>query len=381
MPDDLKDVLDNIEESEKESAKLQEKIDRLTELVQKQKRIISEQEQIIEEQRGKAQDALEVPDDIIELKEMIGAQRALLNEREMELEHAKAAQAQAEKELELLKQQSKPLEDKYNESFETIGQLKAELAEKRSEVMIKDEKNKNLKIKFQELKTFAGKLKDEQKSEIEELRESSQREVKELRQQYEAEIKGIREEHQNEIKQLKEQHQDEKQKLQSQINELDTILLDSKLLSTEKSSEAKDFATRFKEIKEKQENLIEKVETLGDKNREKEAEIRRMNEKMQDLRDFKEVNKEKLVQFDKLTELMEQETLFKAFLIVRDVGGKGIAIEDLRKSLGAPVVIVKRHIQTLQDHDLVDLNDEGKIVVKSYEDETDDSLNEEMEEE
>ncbi|MFX0138598.1 MAG: hypothetical protein ACFFDN_33455 [Candidatus Hodarchaeota archaeon] len=47
MPKDIKDMLDSIESSEKETALLQSKVDKLTALVERQKRIISEQEGII----------------------------------------------------------------------------------------------------------------------------------------------------------------------------------------------------------------------------------------------------------------------------------------------------------------------------------------------
>ncbi|MEJ2251357.1 MAG: hypothetical protein P8Y70_03295 [Candidatus Lokiarchaeota archaeon] len=110
MSKDLKDVLDNIESSEQQTAKLQAKIDRLTELIERQKKIISEQETIIEEQKSKQHEMVDIPEDIMDLKEIIGEQRALLNEREVELEHAKGSKAQIEKEYELFRNQMDPLE-------------------------------------------------------------------------------------------------------------------------------------------------------------------------------------------------------------------------------------------------------------------------------
>ena len=69
--------------------------------------------------------------------------------------------------------------------------------------------------------------------------------------------------------------------------------------------------------------------------------------------------------YDKLTELMEHEAQFKAFLILEQVGS--MTIEDLRTALGSPIVLVKKLVQNLQDVQLVEVNDAGKIVVKKFE--------------
>ncbi|GAI99364.1 unnamed protein product, partial [marine sediment metagenome] len=89
MPKDLKNVLDNIESSEKESAILLSKMDRLKEMIEKQKRVLTEHEKIIEEQKIKITKMYDIPEDILELKELVGTQRAMLNQRENEMELAK----------------------------------------------------------------------------------------------------------------------------------------------------------------------------------------------------------------------------------------------------------------------------------------------------
>ncbi|GAG19650.1 unnamed protein product, partial [marine sediment metagenome] len=47
---DLKNVLDNIEKSEDVSARMEQKIKRLTELVQRQKKVISDQTALLDTQ-------------------------------------------------------------------------------------------------------------------------------------------------------------------------------------------------------------------------------------------------------------------------------------------------------------------------------------------
>ncbi len=329
MSKDLRNMLDDIESSEKKTAVLQSKADRLKELVEKQNGIISNQEGIIEEQKEKISKMYDIPEDILELKEIIGEQRQLLNEREIELEYSKGEVAQAKRELEFVQKQIIPTQHKLEETFETIGNLRTELAERNSELILKNEAIKNLENRIQELQAFTDKFKEEQLEMIKEMQEKRRKETQELK---------------------------------VEIGKLDSFLLDSKLISTEKSSEAKDMASRFEQIREKYDTLINKVGDLSDKNREANAEIDKLRSKLEEIQGAEETSIHKIKYYDKLKPLMEKEPLFKAFLIVDKVGS--ISLEDLRKALGSPIVTVKKNVQQLQDIGLLETDDFGKISVK-----------------
>jgi len=329
MSKDLRNMLDDIESSEKETAVLQSKVDRLKELLEKQNGIISNQEGIIEEQKEKISKMYDIPEDILELKEIIGEQRQLLNERDVELEYSKGEVAQAKRELELVQKQIIPTQHKLEETYETIGTLRTELAERNSELILKNEAIKNLENRIQELQAFTDKFKEEQLEMI---------------------------------KEMEEKHRKETQELKVEIGKLDSFLLDSKLISTEKSSEAKDMASRFDRIREKYETLINKVGELSDKNREANAEILKLKSIIEGTEDAEETSIQKIKYYDKLKPLMEKEPLFKAFLIVDKVGS--ISLEDLRKALGSPIVTVKKNVQQLQDIGLLEISDSKKISVK-----------------
>ncbi|MFX0028034.1 MAG: hypothetical protein ACFE8B_02400 [Candidatus Hermodarchaeota archaeon] len=332
MSKDLRDVLDGIESSEKQTAILQSKVDKLTALVERQKRVISEQEAIIEEQKTKISKMSDIPEDILELKELIGAQRQQLNEKELELEYAKGEVAQSQKEMELVKKQIVPSQKKLEESYETIGNLRAEIAEKTSELLLHKEARKGLENKVQELQAFTDKFKEEQVKIISEM----------------------------EAKRLQET-----QELKNKLNQLDQILLDSKLISTERDSEAKDAVSRFEQMRNKHEELINKVGELSDQNREANAEIEHLNKKIKEIQDFQKENVNKINYFDKLKPLMEKEVLFKTFLIVEEVGA--ITIDDLRAAIGSPIVLVRRHVQDLENAGLLETNEQGKITIKHTE--------------
>jgi len=343
MPKDLKNVIDNIESSEKESAILLSKMDRLKEMIEKQKRVLTEHEAIIEEQKIKITRMYDIPEDVLELKELVGTQRAMLNQRENEIELAKGEVLAIQKELEFIKKQNIPTQRKLEEGFELIGNLKTEIAEKKSVLLLKEETIKSLQIKAREIKAFADKLQDEQ---IKLLSDMDQKWKKEL-------------------EQLRLDHIEEKKDLAGKISDLDTFLLDSKLTSTEATSEAKDLKSRFQEIRSSQENMINKLEEALDKKREADEEVRKLNNEMEELRIFKQNNIKKITYYDKLTDLMEREAQFKAFLIVEQVGS--MALDDLRNALGSPIVLVKKIVQNLQKVDLFEINDAGKISVKKIE--------------
>ena len=344
MPKNLLDAIDGIESSEKKSAVLQAKIDRLQEFLDKQKRIIQNLEDLIEDQKIKINRMYGVPEDVLELKELVGTQRDMINQRETDLELAKGEILTIQKEMDFIKRQSIPTQRKLDEGFETIESLKFEIEDKNSEVLLKDEKIESLENKVQEIQAFADKLQDEQINLISDVDQKWKKE----------------------LEQLRLDHIEEKKDLASKITDLDTFLLDSKLTSTEATSEAKDLKSRFAEIRAQQESMINKLEDALDKKREAEEVLRKKENEMEFLLDFKKKNVKKINYYDKLTGLMEREAQFKAFLILEQVGS--MTIEDLRSALGSPIVLVKKFVQNLKDVQLVEINEEtGKIVVKKQE--------------
>ncbi len=336
MPKNLLDAIDGIESSENQSAVLQAKIDRLQEMIEKHKRVTEDLEDIIDNQKIKIDRLYNVPEDVLELKELVGTQRETLKQRETDLERAKGEILAIQKEMDFTKRQMVPTQRKLDEGIETIDSLKTEIAEKNSEL-------ERVTHNLVEIQAFADKLQDEQIGLISDVDQKWKKE----------------------LEQLRLDHLEEKKEMASKIVDLDTFLLDSKLTSTEATSEAKDLKSRFAEIRTQQENMINKLEDALDKKLKAEEELRKAIKDMEYLSEFKKNNVKKIIYYNKLTELMEHEAQFKAFLIVEQVGS--MTMEDLRNAIGSPIVLVKKFVQNLQDVQLFEINDEGKITVKKLE--------------
>jgi chromosome segregation ATPase len=338
MPD-LLDKIDGIEATEKVTSELQQKVDRLTELVGKQKKIIADQSGIIDQQKGKLDGQLEIPDDVYELREIIGSQRAQLNEKDREIELAKGQYVEIQTELEHFKTRLDPTQSKLDGALGTIGQIKAEIAEKNSQILVKDETIKTLSNKIGEGAAYSNRL----KLELEELQKDQALDVA----------------------MIKDEHLRETQKLREEMGKLDSILMDSKLESSEAGSTAQSMAARFEEVRNKYDELVNKIEEKDNEKRLLDKDINRLNEIVDKLSTWKADNKPTIEYFNKLSILMEQEALFKAFLIIMQV--KSMAIEDLQKAIGLPIVSLKKNVQKLEQVDLVEMDDEGKITLTKSE--------------
>lgn len=331
---DTKSKLDYIEANQDVTSRLEERVEKLSMLAEKQKRIIADQTSLIDKQKERLDKMVDIPDDIRELREIIGTQRAQINEKEMELEHTKGLMAQAQKELEMTQNRMNPTQIKVEAALETIGKLKEELAQKNAEIMVKNETVRTLANKYSEAEVIS----------------------KSLLQRIEESEGGVSK---KEFEELKIKHSEERKAIKSEIAKMEAKLLDQKLEYDEKLSEAKDMGERYND-------LVGKVNELTDKNKEANEKVKSLNAKMEELTLFKENNISKITYFDKLKPLMEEDPLFRAFFITKEVGH--ISLEDLKAAVGSPTVIVKKDVQKLQDTGLVEIDDAGKFRVKTFED-------------
>jgi len=354
---DLRDMLDNIDSSEKQTAVLQTKIDKLMRIVEKQKTVIADLERLLNEQKTKTSGMMEIPDDIRDLKAMIGEQRAIINEKDSEIDHVKGDLIQAQTELSLSRKQMIPTQQKLKEYVGTIGKLQTEITERTSEIMFKNDKILNLENKINTLELTNQKLQEETKKRDTAAGEHSE----EIKDRYKKEMDNLEESLKEEIQKLEQKHSEERQTLKGTIRTLESELSEARLKKTEIETEASDSIAKYKELRESQEGLIQKVEELTKLKRENEEKSKLLNQKMAEMSE----SGIKIFYYDKLSQLMEHDDQFKSFLILEKVGA--LSIQDLQKALGSPSVMVGRYVKALKEIGLVEENDVGKLVVKEME--------------
>ncbi|MFX1394930.1 MAG: hypothetical protein ACFFAH_15325, partial [Promethearchaeota archaeon] len=246
---------------------------------------------------------------------------------------AKGSMVQAQKELELTVKRMNPTQVKIEAALQTIGDLKAELAEKNTEIKLKNET----------LKTLSNRVKE------------AEAEADALTNQLEDYKGGISK---KEIEDLKIKHSEERQKLKQEISKLETQLLDQNIEFKEKIADAKDMAEKYEEMRST-------LNELSDKNNEAKEKIKSLDQSQIDLKKFKEDNYSKIFFLDNLKPIMEEDPIFKSFFIIQDVGS--ISLEDLRAAVGAPIVTVKRDVDKLMKAGLVEMSGDEKITAKKFE--------------
>jgi len=330
MSKDIKNLLDSIEDHEKESAQIKVKLDRMTELVEKQKKMIEDQNAIIESQKQKISSMYDIPEDVIELKRMIGSLRAELNEKDNQLELARATVAEVEKEMELLKDQFAPLQEMMETKSESVMDLKSSIAEISTKFKFKEDEIRSLQTRIKELEVIE---------------------------------KSLREGYENQINTIREEGLKEKVELESTVRAFESQILETKLSTKESLSVSENTKKLYDDLVKKYDNLITKYDERDKEKREMETKIEQLNNQMKESIEFKRNNIEVIELFNRLQPLFEEVDLFKAFSIVRSI--KRISISDLKKALGIPTVTLKKHVEKLISANLLEYNDIGEVTLKS----------------
>ena len=325
---DLEKVLANISANEKEAAVKKNQMDRLREHIQKQSKIIEELQAVIADQKEKIDRMFDVPADVEELKRMISKHRTDLKEKDHNLEMAYGRIAELEQDLIGSQKTQEIIDKKFEDSFSQMGDLRAELTTKRSELKLKDNEIQALNIRVTELekviaeeKKVEGRLQDEVRQKDLLLIEEKGKLEAELKQQIFAE----RDEAFNKIK------------------DLETQLLEKDLSYKEELTDARRKSHAYDEVKEKYEDLIRKFDKLSSELDESTKNYEDLMFNQSSVEEFKKKSEPILKNFDKLRKFMEREPIFKIFFIVLDIRG-GMTIENLAKAVGIPLVTCKKHV-------------------------------------
>ncbi|MHA1476257.1 MAG: hypothetical protein ACTSQ5_13860 [Promethearchaeota archaeon] len=366
---DLENIISSIGQEELAVAQKQAQIDRLKQLIVKQRNEMGEQQKIIKELNDRMHHMYDLPADVEELKRMVGEMRAEINDKDSQLQMAYGTVAEHEAELRNLRLQMDPLSKNLETYITQVGELKAKMAEHEGLLMLKDKDIHELKTNlnnkqanFDNMEIEFAKKVQERLKEFMETEDNYQKKLTDLQEELreksmtsdEARVK------------IKAELQDNALKNQTEfldkIRNLESQVLDKDIESKEAKQNLENSIKQLQDIKQKLDSQVEKFNQLQKDNSEIKNELDNRDEFYAEIKKFKEDNFDIAKNFTRLMTLFEHDPMFKAFLLVNDVGEMNI--EDLKNSLGVPSITTKKYVEQFIKADLFVLTDTGKVTLK-----------------
>jgi len=323
MAKDIEDMISDLEKKQMDAATLKDEVRRLTQLAKDQKEKITELETKCEVNQKKLDEMVEVPTDVMELKVIIGKQRAELEAFEDKISERDWRINELESELGMIKKQREELRTKLNETRQLIGASSSTVNE--YELIIKE-----LKTELETTKEFLEKA------------GVSRGDIGELRIKL-GQIDARVAEKDKVIERLEEQLQRREQreidlfadieKLQGQLSNMD---LEIKNAVADKSAELQSELLNLQSDLNQKKLDYAKLET---ELTEKDVQIQRLKTELSKAGEVDTVRQQKLKEVDqmqqhiqKLQKMLEMEPLFKIYFILEKV--KTVGLPELAKAIG-----------------------------------------------
>jgi len=146
------------------------------------------------------------------------------------------------------------------------------------------------------------------------------------------------------------------------IRNLESQVLDKDIESKEAKQNLENSLKQLQDIKQKLDSQVEKFNKLQKDSSELKNDLDNRDEFYAEIKKFKEDNFDIAKNFTRLMTLFEHDPMFKAFLLVNDVGEMNV--EDLKNSLGVPSITTKKYVDQFIKADLFILTDNGKVTLK-----------------
>ncbi len=146
------------------------------------------------------------------------------------------------------------------------------------------------------------------------------------------------------------------------IRILESQLLDKDIESKEAKQKVENSLKQSQDIKQKLDSHVEKYNQLQKDYSDIKEELDNRDEFYTEIKKFKEDNFDVAKNFTRLMTLFEHDPMFKAFLLVNDVGEMNV--DDLKNSLGVPSITTKKYVDQFIKADLFMMTESGKITLK-----------------
>ncbi|MHA1275700.1 MAG: hypothetical protein ACTSQI_00025 [Candidatus Helarchaeota archaeon] len=342
MSKDIEEQISSLEKKQMDSASLKDEVRRLTQLTNEQKEKIANLKATVKEQQKKLDEMVEVPTDVMELKVIIGRQRAEIEAFEDKISERDWRINELESELGMIKKQREELRNKLNELRKQIGGSGSVTEEYKNKI-------KELEAELQTTKEFleaagvsrgdVGELRiklgqiDARVAEKEKIIDKLEAQLKK-REEREIELLG---EIERKNAQIANFDRDVKEAISAKDAEMrsDLMKLQDKL-----NQKKLDYAKLETELLEKDtqiKKLQDELQSAGAVDKEKEKKLEEV-EKIQE-------------HIKKLQRMMELEPTFKIYFIIQEV--KSIGIMELAKAIGQSIGQTRRLAFRLEKEGLV----------------------------
>ncbi|MHA1271122.1 MAG: hypothetical protein ACTSPY_15115 [Candidatus Helarchaeota archaeon] len=299
---------------------------------------------------------VEVPSDVMELRVLLGKQRAEIGAFEDKLNEKNWKITELESEIDMLKKQREDLRSKLNT-------LRDEFNAQKNEYEIVEQKAKNLEMELDATKRFLEEA-GVSRGDISELRiKLSQIDARV------AEKEKVIASLQEELKRREEKEVELLRQCEVMQADMDNLENEIRVIYDNKEKELRENLLSIqKELNEKKVEMARLNTEISDKDFEIQnlkSEIERYKLKSDVESSAIQKAKKSAIDFEEslknLKALMETEPLFRIYLILREVNG--LNMEEIAKSISQSVANTRRLVMRLEKYKLVEIDDNENVKV------------------
>ena len=357
MPEEIDDLISKVEQTQKKKASMQDELRTLRLKTSEQEQEIKRLNDIIAEQKDKLKKMVEVPSDVMELRALIGKQRAELDAFEDKLNEKNWKITELESEIDMLKKQREELRDKLNSIREELNQQKS------TNEMV-SQKAKSLEMELETTRKFLEEA-GVSRGDISELRIKLGHIDARV-----AEKEKIIANLQEEIKRRETKEVELLKQCESMQADMDNLENEIRAVYENREKEIRNNMLKLqKELNEKKVEIAKLSTEISDKDFEIQnlkSELERY--KMKSGEESEAVLKAKQTAYDfeeslkNLKALMETEPLFRIYLILREVNS--LNIEEIAKAISQSVANTRRLVMRLEKYQLVTIDNNENVTIK-----------------
>ncbi|MHA1248853.1 MAG: hypothetical protein ACTSRP_02560 [Candidatus Helarchaeota archaeon] len=356
ISDNIDDLISKVEKTQQKKASLQDELRALRLENSKQKQEIEELKKIVAEQKAKINQMVEVPTDVMELRVLIGKQRAEIEAFEDKINEKNWRINELESEINMLKRQREELRSKLNS-------LREDMNKQKNEFELVEQKAKNLELELDATKKFLEEA-GVARGDISELRiKLSQIDARV------AEKEKIIANLQEELKRREEKEIELLKQCEKMQADMDNLENEIRAIYDQREKDLRENLLKLQaELNERKVEIAKLTTQISDKDFEIQnlkSELERYKMRADQESEAVQMAKKSAMEFEEslknLKALMETEPLFRIYLILREVGS--LNMEEIAKAISQSVANTRRLVMRLEKYKLVKIDDNENVKI------------------